>query len=808
MLRSTLVGALVTLSLTVAEAAAQRLPAGMTPEQALQLLSQNPQLGQVLRDRIRESGRTADEIRAQLRAAGLPPDMLDPFLASAGAAPDPSAEMLAAISRLGLVQFALPDPASLVEDSLRAESIAREDSLAKSRPELTLFGLDVFRQPSTQFRPLVTGPVDDSYVLGPGDELVLILTGAVELARQLPVTTSGFIVIPQVGQIHVNGLAVRQLRELLYDRLGRVYAGISRGPDPRTRFDIAVSNVRVHTIRVIGEVARPGSYALAATGTVLSAIYEAGGLTERGNYRTVQVRRGTRLLATVDLYDYLLQGTVSTDVALASGDVVFVPVRGSRVKIAGEVTRPAIYELRPGESLRDLISIAGGLTPYAATHTATIDRVLPPEQRAGLELTRSVVTVELGPVVAGAAPAVPMVAEDSVTIFSIRAGRRNAVTIKGDGVWQPGTYELSPGMRLSTLIGVAGGVRPEAYQGRVQLLRTYPDGTRRMIGARLTEASEPAPQPDLELHQLDEVMVFARTDFRTRRNVDVHGAVRRPGRVAYADSMTLRDAVLLAGGITEAASLLEAEVSRLREPGSDSGAADVLQVPLDSSYILDETGLFPQVGADAAPEVVLQPYDNVLIRRVPGFELPRNVVLTGEVRYPGTYTLLQREERLAGVLQRAGGLTEHAYPNGIRFFRNRMMRVGIDLADVLRNSGHPHNLILEAADSVHIVRYQPLVRVEGSVHWPGAVAYQPGAALDYYVDGAGGYTRDADKGRTLVQQPNGLIEKRGRPEPGAVVIVPQRGSGRGGPGFVAIMSALSPLLSAATAIVAVIVANK
>lgn len=799
---SALAAALVTTVCLSGESEAQQLPRGMTAEQALQMLRQNPQLGQALSERIRQSGRTPDEIRAQLRAAGLPPDMLDAYL-GADPAPDPSTDVLAAVSRLGLVQFTLDDWLRLEQERLDAEAAAREETAADLRPGLTLFGLDVFRQPSTQFRPLVTGPVDDAYVLGPGDELVLILTGSVELARQLQVTGSGFIVIPQVGQIHVNGITLGQLRALLYDRLARVYSGISREANARTRFEIAVASVRVHMIRVIGEVARPGSYLLPATGTVLSAIYEAGGLTERGNFRAVEVRRGSRLLGTVDLYDYLLRGTVSTEAALASGDVVFVPVRGSRVKIAGEVTRPAIYEVRPGETLKDLIGIAGGLTPYAATHTATIDRILPAEDRSGLELTRTVVTVDLAAVLQGAAAPAPLAAEDSVTVFAIRAERRNAVTIKGEGVWQPGTYALAPGMRLSDLIRVAGGLRPDAYHGRIQVLRTDRDATRRMIGARLTAASEPAPQPDLQLREHDEITVFARTAFRTPRGVGVHGAVQRPGTVSYADSMTLRDAVLLAGGTTEDASLLEAEVSRRREPGGDSVAV-VLRVALDSSYILDETGPFPRAGADGAPDVILQPYDNVLIRRVPGFELPRTVVLSGEVRYPGTYTLLHKDERLAGVLRRAGGLTETAYPNGIRFVRNRMTRVGVNLADVLRNPRHPHNLLLEAGDSVHIPRYQAIVRVEGSVYWPGAVAYRPGAGLDYYIEGAGGYTRDADRGRTFVQQPNGLIEKAGRPEPGAAIVVPQRTGGREGPGLLAILGALAPVLSAATAIVAVL----
>lgn len=798
------------------------LPPGMTPAQARQMLRERPELGALLRRRLEESGLSADEIRTRLRQAGYPADLLDPYLTSGDTAPPaPERELVSVVSRLGFARLSAFDSLMLtgdtlrlrlMADSLRADSILREEALAASSRQLELFGLRTFRQPTTQFQPVVTGPVDDSYVLGPGDELVLLLSGAVELAQILEVTRGGFIVIPDVGQIPVNGITLGQLRELLYDRLARVYSGVSRGPNARTSFHITVAGVRLLSIRVTGEVSRPGTYQIAATASVLSALYDAGGVTPRANFRAVEVRRGSQLLGVVDLYDYLLRGTVPTDLPLASGDVVFVPIQQVRVKIAGEVKRPAIYDLKPGETLQDLIEIAGGLTPEAATGNVTIDRILPPADRGGPERARTVVTADLGGVLTGSAPRVPLFPGDSVTVFSIHSGRRDAVAIKGDGVWQPGTYELQPGMRLSDLIQAAGGLRPDAYQGRVQVLRTYPDSTQRLLAARLSETSEPVPQPDVELHELDEVTVYGRTAFRTERPVGVHGAVRRPGSVMYADSMTLRDAVLLAGGVTEDASLVEAEISRLQQPGGDSLAL-VFRVPLDSSYIVDETGALARpVGAASTPEVVLQPYDHVLIRRVPDFEPPRTVILTGEVRYPGTYTLVERNERLASLVRRAGGLSERAYPKGIAFFRPdqtsgpvvTQSRVGVDLERVLRDPRHAHNLVLQHGDSIHIPRHMSVVRVEGRVHAPGAVPYRPGAALDYYVNGAGGALSDADKGGIYVQQPNGLIERRARPDAGAVVVVPQKMGGQRGASFLEIMGALSPLISAATTIVVVL----
>jgi protein involved in polysaccharide export with SLBB domain len=637
--------------------------------------------------------------------------------------------------------------------------------------------------------------------------LVLILTGAVELAHSdLEVTREGFIVIPRVGQIYVNNLTLGQLRSLLYDRLGRVYSGVTRGPNPSTRFDITVARVRVNTVRVAGEVVVPGTYRVAAAGGVLAALYEAGGISERGNFRAVEVRRGAALVGRVDVYDYLLRGAIPQHLLLADGDVVFVPVRGARVKIAGEVVRPAVYELREGETLRDLLQIAGGLTPTAATQTATLDRVLPPEERVELGHSRTVLTVPLGAVLRGE-QSVPLYAGDSITVFRVLGPRRNQVTIRGN-VWQPGTYSLEDGMRLSHLIAVAGGLRPATYVQRAQVLRTYPDSTRRLLGVTL-DGNDGVESDDPTLREWDEVTVFSESDFLPERYVAVFGAVRKQGLVQFADSMTLRDAILLAGGLRDDAYLVEAEVSRLRPRGLGQGdsLALALRVPLDSSYLLSyDTYVQRPVGAGRAPDVILHPYDNVFVRRQPGWEAQRNVVLTGEVRFPGRYSLLTKDERLASVIGRAGGLTPQAYAGGVRLFRpeGNAGRIGVDLPSVLRNPRHRDNIIMAAGDSIHIPPFIPTVRVEGAVNSPASVSYVPGRSVSYYVAAAGGFSRQADKGGTFVQQPNGLIQKGRRPEPGAVVVVPAKDPSERGIDLVALFTGLAQVFAATATIIVVL----
>lgn len=783
------------------------LPPGLTAEQALELVRQRPEL---VRRRLQESGLSAEQIRAMLRSAGYSPTLLDPYLTPDSlAAPPASESVLEAMSALGIGRLTEADVELQQSDSLRSRAITRAESLAQASQELRLYGLEVFRQTSTQFAPIVSGPVDDDYRLGPGDVLVLIITGAVEVAHSnLEVSRDGFIVIPRVGQIYVNNLTLGQLKEILYQRLGQVYSGVSRAPDAKTRFELTVARVRVNTVRVVGEVTVPGTYRVAATGGVLSAIYEAGGLTERGNFRAAEIRRGNQLLATVDLYEYLLHGSVSNEPPLGSGDVIFVPVRGPRVKIAGEVTRPAIYEIKPGETLLDLLEIAGGLTPMASTQTATIDRILPPEQRPEPGRARTVLTVDLNRMLKGEIPATPLLAGDSVTIFSVAGPRRNAVTIKGS-VWQPGTYELEPGMRLWDLIRRAGGLRPETYHGRAQILRTFADSSRQLIGAYLGEGDGQVESSDNpELRERDEVTVFARSDFLPERYVAVFGAVNREGLIPFADSMTLRDAILLAGGLKDDAYLVEAEISRISPKGSSRGdtLATVLKVPLDSSYVLAPNGYLARpVGRDA-PRVVLHPYDNIFVRREPGWNVQRHVVVTGEVRFPGRYTLLARDERLSSLLERAGGLTPQAYPNGISFFRAEggVGRIAVDLVRVLRNPRHRDNLVLTAGDSIHIPQYTPTVRVQGAVNSPTSVPHVPGEGIGYYLSAAGGLARNADRGRTYVQQPNGFIQKGGRPEPGAVIVVPTREvTDRGY--LISLFSGLAQVIAATATIIVVLV---
>ncbi|MGH7524354.1 MAG: SLBB domain-containing protein [Gemmatimonadales bacterium] len=778
------------LSLGIGAASAQ-VP---TPAQARQALEARPDLASRLRERIAASGLTPEQVRARLRSAGYPDSLLDNYLTGADTTKriEPSARVFDAVRTLGVAT--LPELDSMPADTIAvvADTGARRTIAAPAAPPtLTLFGIDVFRRTSTQFQPLQSGPVDANYRLGPGDVLVLILTGDVELAHTLEVSREGFIVIPQVGQLYVANLKLSQLEDLLYDRLHRVYSGVRRDASATTRFQVTVARLRTSQLYVVGDVARPGSYQVSAAGTVLTALYAAGGPTETGNFRRVEIHRGGTLVDSLDLYDYLLRGNNSHDIRLETGDVIFVPVNGSRITLAGRVTRPAIYELKPGETLRDVIQFAGGFQPDALRRRVQIVRIVPPSARTTDGKDRMVIDLAADQFAAGSVPAFPMMPGDSVTVFAVAPRQRDFVTVTGD-VWVSGRIGYSTGMTLSRALQLAGGPKPDFYQGQVLVSRLLPDSTRVQLRTAFRDSTGALMQ-DMPLEDQDEIQVFSRSDFRPERYVAITGAVRMPGRLPYRDGMTLRDAILQVKGLAEDADLDQAEIARLPAVRTGGELATTVRVPLDSSYLFERAPDGRYLGppglparANGAPEVPLQPYDNVLILRQPGWELQRTVTITGQVRFPGSYSLRTRTERITDLLRRAGGLLPTAYAAGVEFYRpkDRHGRVGIDLPRVLADSNFRDNFILFGGDSIFIPEYNPVVQVAGAVNAPVAVAYARGRDIDYYVAAAGGFARNGDAGRAYVTQPSGKLESvkrrflfpdyRPDPLPGARVFVPEK----------------------------------
>jgi protein involved in polysaccharide export with SLBB domain len=608
--------------------------------------------------------------------------------------------------------------------------------VAQAQPESAslVFGVDAFKRTTTLFLPLLAGPVPPDYHLGPGDQLVLILTGDVELTHSLPVTREGFVLIPQVGQVFVSNLTLEQVRDVLFTRLARIYSGVRR-TNATTHFDVSVANVRANQVYVTGEVTQPGAYLISSLGTVLTALYAAGGITERADMRQVAIRRNAQLVATLDLYDYLLRGDTKNDIRLETGDVVFVPAHGLRAQVTGAVSRPAIYAIRTGETLRDLFVAAGGFRPDAALQRVTIHRLLPAAERR---------------------PPAPSRAAVDVGLVAADTGGVNGVTV-----------------------------------------------------------------PPIALVDGDSVAVDSLPPADSQYTVAIAGMVNKPGVFPWHARMTLREVMLLARGPRVGAYLKEAEIARLPTDRSAGQLATTIRVSLDSTYLMDRDSLGRYVGppglpfpASGAPEVALEPFDNVLILRQPDFDYQRTVSVTGEVKYPGVYSLRTKGERLSDVIARAGGLTAQAYGSGIRFVRqqNEVGRINVDLAQALRDTTSTANLILQPGDSIQVPEYQPSVKVSGAVNSPGSVLWRRGASISYYLSAAGGFAQHADKGAVSVRFANGEVRTRRhglfggepKPGPGSEVLVPAEDPSSRRTDYVALFGALAQILASTVAIVVVV----
>jgi protein involved in polysaccharide export with SLBB domain len=412
---------------------------------------------------------------------------------------------------------------------------------------------------------------------------------------------------------------------------------------------------------------------------------------------------------------------------------------------------------------------------------------------------------------------VPLHNGDVVRVFPISKRVRNRITVAGN-VYQPGPEGLTPGMKLSDALRQAGGVQPDTYLGEVLITRVLSDSTRAQLRAQLADTAGHVVN-DLLLQEDDSIQVFSLSSFRPQRYVAIGGAVRVSGRFPYRAGMTLRDLVLLAGGVLESAYLREAEIARLPETREGGRTATTIRVPLDSTYLFERKPDGTYIGppglpfpASGSPDVTLKPYDNVLILRQPNWELQRTVAIQGEVRYPGSYALKTKSERLSDIIARAGGLTDEAYADGIVFNRTQggIGRVGVELSSALRRYESSDNLILRDGDNITIPAYNSVVTIRGAVNQPSTVAYVRGRGIDYYISAAGGPSRLADEGRAYVVQPSGKLESvRNRlllpstnpqPRPGSVVTVPEKDP-NDRKDYVAIAGAVASILASTVAII-------
>ena len=690
------------------------------------------------------SGMNRAAVRTQLRRLGYDPYLGDPYfdaiesgLDSPRSAVDNST--LEAFRGIGLFDTTAIE---LLRPSL-ADSV---DDLTSEGPQV--FGRRVFRQTTSRFDPLLTGPVGDDYVLGPGDRITLIITGSVEAVReQLIVSREGFLVIPDIGQVAVVGLTVEELRERLFTRLRQAYSGISRGPDADTFFSVSIAGLRTIQVRVLGEVVRPGSYHLSSVATVLEALYFAGGPTDQGTYRRVMLRRGRDVPLEVDLYPYLTSGSLSKDHRLQSGDVVFVPEVGRQATVEGEVRRTAIFELAQGEGLKDLLRFAGGLLPSAATHRAAVERILPSADRSpGLD--RVMVDAPLAAVMEGT-ESFDVLPGDQVHVYPVNPRLGRTVTVRG-AVWHPGQYELRSGMTLAALIERAGGVFPDALMDEITLTRLNPELNR-------WELTERPVAMQTELADQDLVTVYSRRELAIADSISVSGWVKQPGRLPYFAGMLAGDAVMSAGGFLPGAATSVVDVV-LPDTLMGTGAR--------RSKLVRLRNLVGDLGSDAEPEngygeglvfetaVPLLPQAEVYVRESKYYSTAGHVDVVGEVAVPGQYALLELGEHFSAVLRRAGGINQYADTNSIQLLRQGI-RVGVSYERAVNAPGSADDPVMRSGDTIQVSGFDQTVLVTGAVNFPNRVLFRAGMGVKDMLSEAGGSSGRADLDRVSVRYADG-----------------------------------------------------
>ena len=670
---------------------------------------------------------------------------------------------------------------------------------------LPAFGYNIFSTSPTAFETSLNVPVPANYVVGPGDEIIITMWGETQLERTLTVNKEGNIYIPDVGLVNVNGLSIQGLRQKLYKILSKTYSSLNAtvNGEAKTNLDVSTGALRTIKVYVLGEVNKPGGYTLPSLSTSFTALYYSGGPNINGSLRNIKILRKGQTISIIDLYSYLTYGDKSKDVRLEDEDIIFIPPVGERVALSGEVFRPAIYELKPDDHLKDLLEYAGGLNFNAYFERVHIERVIPFEQRSRFENNIMDIDLNFASVDDLRRSNYNLVDGDVVKILKINNKLENRVTISGK-VKKPGVYELTSNvMTIRDLINEADSLTPDAFREKAILTRTLPNEKQEIINFDLNKALAGDPLNNLSLKNRDKIEVYSIESFFPSRTVEIAGAVKNPGIYKRYQNMTLTDLIILAGGLSDSATTKDIEITRM-DTVNLTVYANKFLVSLPENYWDNQN----------SKSIYLADYDRVLIKRDPAKTFNRTVSISGEVKFPGSYTLLFEGERIYDLIKRAGKFKSTAYTSGMFVYRKNPVftdtqrviipdtikrrlkdipiynrdifkkeysnRIPILWDDILEDTTSIYNIPLEPGDSLVVPKNPNVVYVLGEVGIPSSVPYRKGGSLKYYIEQAGGFTENSGKGYEIVILPNGKKWKPSNwffiPDPeilsGSTIIVP------------------------------------
>ena len=687
----------------------------------------------------------------------------------------------------------MPDSTTMAEQAMYRRLA---DNQISNRNKV--FGRDIFNNPRLNFEPNMNIATPQNYRLGPGDAVYVDIYGASQKTIESTITPDGTIVIEGYGPIELSGLTVNQANSKLKATLGARYKS--------SKVKLTVGQTKTISVNVMGEVMTPGTYTLSAFATVFHALYMAGGTNSIGTLRNIKVFRNNRQVTTVDIYDYILNGKMTGNIRLAEGDVIVVGPYDCLVSISGKVKRPMYYEMKQTESLASLMKYSGGFTGDAYKKSVRVVR------KSGTQYSVfNVGEFDMS--------SFRMSDEDSVSVDSILPRYSNMVEVRG-AVFRPGMYQMGGEVEtVRTLIQQAEGVTEDAFTAHAVMHRLKPDRTLEVIQVDVDGIMN-GRVADIPLKNEDVLYIPSKKELQEDLTLTIHGEVMYPGIYKYADNETLEDLVLQAGGLKETASLMKVDVARRivdqRLTTSSDTIAHTFSFALKDGFVID-----------GEPGFVLKPYDEIYVRKSPGFYKQQNVYVEGEVLFAGTYTLSKKNERVSEIIKKAGGLSNMAYQQGARLERRltnlerkrvaeimKLQReqredeirsqaiksgksisdlkqlastdnyeipdfypVGIELDKAIANPGSDADIVLREGDRLTVPVYNGTVKINGEVMYPNTVAYKEGKGINYYIDLAGGFSGKAKKSRTYIIYMNGDVAKAGhgvKVKPGCEIVVPQK----------------------------------
>ena len=697
----------------------------------------------------------------------------------------------------------MPDSFDIYDQKVIKDYLKAKDEHEK-RSRKKIFGHDLFQNEELTFEPAMNIATPQSYVLGAGDAVNIDIYGASQKSENLTVTPDGYVVIENFGPIQVAGLTVEQAQRKVRQQLGARYSS--------SQIMLTVGQTRTITVNVMGEVKTPGSFTLSAFATVFHALYMAGGPSDIGTLRNIKVYRNNRLVTTVDVYDYILNGNLKGNVRLADNDVITVGTYDCMVNVGGKVKRPMYYEMKRDESMKSLLNYAGDFASDAYRKSVRVIR------KMGSQM--SVFNVNEFDM-----SSFKMADGDSVLVDSVLNRYQNMVEVKG-AVFRPGMYQLGEQVNsVKTLMENCEGVTEEAFTAHAVMHRMKKDRTLEVVPVDLAGIME-GTVTDIPLQNEDVLFVPTRQDVHEDRTITIHGEVQYPGVYRYAENETLEDFVLQAGGLKETAAMVNVFVSRRvvnpKATESDSILGHSFSFALKDGFVIDGEAGFH-----------LQPFDEVFVRKSPGYKEQQNVSVDGEVQFSGDYTLTKQNERLSDLIKKAGGVTNIAYVAGARLERKmneaeriryeesvKMQRqqqeatmmeqalksgrsvteikaaataaeeklripetyfVGIELDKALENPGADEDIVLREGDRLVVPGMTSTVKISGEVMYPNTVGFVAGKKAKYYINQAGGYSSNAKKKKAYIIYMNGDVAKvksGTKVRPGCEIVVPQKSISR------------------------------